>query len=170
MNTSFFHTHIATGLLLYVLLLFIPISTIAQETTDDGKKLITTYFEQVWNQGNLGVIEQVTPPVFILHYFGKPDTASYDEHKAVITYWRGALPDYTLVLEDVLSEGNKVAARFSFTGTHKDTLLGIPPTGNTIRSTGMWMCNVENNLLQECWEEYDIQSMMSQLQSSASEN
>lgn len=156
------------GIQLFLLFFFIPFLSYAQEGNNKNEKIITDFFEQVWDQGNLEFIEQVTTPEFIIHYQGKADTASYEEHKAVVKYWRQAIPDYSITIQDVLSDKNKVIARFSFTGTHKDTLMGIPPTWNTIRSTGIWICNVENKLLQECWEEYDIQSILSQLQSAES--
>lgn len=156
-------------LLTLITFLFLPLISYSQTAANSNEILITKYFEQAWNQGNLDILEKVTPPDFILHFSGKANKANYEQHKTVIRYWRKAIPDYSLTLHDVFSDDDKVVARFSFSGTHRDTLLGIPPTGNTILSTGIWICKVENRQLRECWAEYDIQRIMGQIQSSASD-
>lgn len=135
-----------------------------KDSTTRNEEFIRRYFEQVWNQQDLQVIEELTPEPFVLHYQGKPITASHEEHKDVVSYWLNAFPDYRVNLHDVLSDEDKVVARYTFTGTHKDSVLGIPPTGKEVKVTGIWICRVENSLLIECWEEYDEQGLVRQLQ------
>jgi predicted ester cyclase len=49
---------------------------------------------------------------------------------------RNAYPDFHATIEHVVAEGDKVAVRASFTGTHKGKLPGIPPTGKDMT----WTC------------------------------
>jgi predicted ester cyclase len=46
------------------------------------------------------------------------------------TLYRTAFPDVRLTIEDIISEGETVTARWSCQGTHKGDLNGIAPTGN----------------------------------------
>jgi steroid delta-isomerase-like uncharacterized protein len=41
----------------------------------------------------------------------------------------GAFPDLTMVVEDLIADGDKSVARVRLTGTHRGELMGIPPTG-----------------------------------------
>jgi predicted ester cyclase len=41
-----------------------------------------------------------------------------------------ALPDFHLAVHELISEGDKVVAPYTFTGTHWGPLAGIPVTGN----------------------------------------
>jgi len=43
---------------------------------------------------------------------------------------RGGFPDIQWTLEEMVAEGDKVAARFAMRRTHRGTFSGVPPTGN----------------------------------------
>jgi len=51
---------------------------------------------------------------------------------AIIGMMRGGFPDIQWTLEEMVAEGDKVAARFTMRGTHRGTFFGVPPTGKTI--------------------------------------
>lgn len=50
---------------------------------------------------------------------------------------RGGFPDIQWTLEEMVAEGDKVAARFIMRGTHRGTFFGVPPTGKTIAVQAM---------------------------------
>jgi steroid delta-isomerase-like uncharacterized protein len=45
---------------------------------------------------------------------------------------RTGFPDIYWTLEETITEGDKVAARFRMEGTHRGDFFGTPPTGKTI--------------------------------------
>jgi hypothetical protein len=47
---------------------------------------------------------------------------------------RGGFPDLQWTLEEMIAEGDKVAARFIMRGTHRGTFFGVPPTGRYAES------------------------------------
>lgn len=47
----------------------------------------------------------------------------------IIAMMRGGFPDIQWTLEETISEGERVAARFTMRGTHEGTFMGVPPTG-----------------------------------------
>ena len=51
---------------------------------------------------------------------------------AIIAMMRGGFPDIHWTLEEMIAEGDKVAARFTMRGTHRGTFFGVPPTGKPI--------------------------------------
>ena len=42
---------------------------------------------------------------------------------------RSAFPDYRIAVEDLIADGDRVAARRSLLGTQRGELLGVPPDG-----------------------------------------
>ena len=50
---------------------------------------------------------------------------------------RAAFPDIDFAIKEQISEGDKVASRFEWTGTHKAAFMGIPATGRQVRVWGI---------------------------------
>jgi predicted ester cyclase len=66
-------------------------------------------------------------------------------------------------VEDQLADGDKVFTRWSWTGTHKEELMGIAPTGKPVRISGMVIDRIVEGKIIEEWEEWDALGMMQQL-------
>src|SRR5438067_11920136 len=49
--------------------------------------------------------------------------------KDVLRGMRAAFPDMHWTVEEQIAEGDKVATRFEWTGTHRGEFLGVPATG-----------------------------------------
>jgi steroid delta-isomerase-like uncharacterized protein len=56
---------------------------------------------------------------------------------SIVGMMRGGFPDIQWTLEDMVAEGDKVAARFTFRGTHRGPFFGVPPTGKSIVGQSM---------------------------------
>ena len=86
----------------------------------------------------------------------------------LITLYRTAFPDLTAVVEDVIAEGDKVAYRLTFRGTHTGELMGMPPTGKPVMYTGIGIDTVINGTITEMWLNFDALGMLRQLGAVAS--
>jgi predicted ester cyclase len=51
---------------------------------------------------------------------------------AIIGMMCGGFNDIQWTLEEMISEGDKAAARFTMRGAHRGTFFGVPPTGKPI--------------------------------------
>jgi steroid delta-isomerase-like uncharacterized protein len=50
----------------------------------------------------------------------------------IVGMMRAGFPDIQWTLEELISEGDKLAARFTMRGTHRGQFMGVPPTGKQI--------------------------------------
>jgi steroid delta-isomerase-like uncharacterized protein len=76
---------------------------------------------------------------------------------------RQGFPDGGATIEDVVAEGDKVAVRFTFYGTHLGELMGIPPTGKQVMVSGMDINRITSGKIAERWAVFDMLGMMQQL-------
>ena len=74
-----------------------------------------------------------------------------------------AFPDLKVTVHDQVAEGNMVATRMSFGGTHTATFQGIPPTGKAINVSGVIIDRIVDGKITEHWASFDAMGMMQQL-------
>ena len=74
-----------------------------------------------------------------------------------------AFPDLRGTIEDMVAEGDKVASRLRWRGTHQAELMGIPPTGKQGDFTRIAIHRIEGGKVVEGWVNFDAMGMMQQL-------
>jgi len=74
-----------------------------------------------------------------------------------------AFPDIHLTIDDMIAEGDKVAMRITWTGTHKGEFMGIPPTNKKITIRAIFIERFAGGKIVEEWGMYDTLSLMQQL-------
>ncbi len=76
---------------------------------------------------------------------------------------RQGFPDMRLASEDVIAEGEKVANRYTFYGTHKGEYMGIAPTSKLVISAGMVIHHFQGGKCVETWQSTDALGFLTQL-------
>ena len=133
------------------------------EKKTENKSLVRRDFEEVLSQGKLDVIDEIIATDYIGHTPGSPDIHGPEDYKQYVTMGRTAFPDMQLTIEDMIAEGDKVAVRWTYTGTHKGELMGISPTGVKVTGTGIDICRIAGGKIVECWVNRDDLGMWQQL-------
>jgi steroid delta-isomerase-like uncharacterized protein len=83
--------------------------------------------------------------------------------KDILRAMRTGFPDLVFSTLEQISEGDKVASRFEWTGTHKGTFLGIPPTGKAVRVWGIVIDRLVEGRIKETRIIMDTMGMLMQL-------
>jgi predicted ester cyclase len=96
---------------------------------DELKARSRRLLEEVFNQGDLAVVEELVSPTYTLHDIraGAAPTG-IDGLRQYVTMLRLAFPDINGYLEDALADRDRVVQRISVSGTHLGAYLGTPPT------------------------------------------
>jgi len=129
---------------------------------EDNKNLSKKLFEEVWNKGNLDVVDDLIALDYVIH-MGNKDLVGIDNYKNFVKIYRNAFPDIYYTVNDLIAEDDKVVERWSAQGTHKGELLGIPPTNKKLKVTGIDIVRIKEGKMVERWAEYDFKGMMEQL-------
>lgn len=99
-----------------------------KEVEEQNKKMEYLAFEKMWNEGKLDVADQIFVPNYISHFGGESYLRRPNEVKKLVSTWLKAFPDFRFKIEDIIAEGDKVAYRLVFKGTHQGEIFGISPT------------------------------------------
>ncbi len=131
-------------------------------STEENKTIIHRLFEEAVNRGNLGVVDESIAPNYVNHNLPAP-TPGPEGFKLIITMFRTAFPDLEATVEDVIAEGNQVARRGTWRGTHRGEFNGIPATGKQVTVSYIDIWHAENGKLVENWVQMDMIGLMQQL-------
>ncbi len=90
----------------------------------------------------------------------KPGVGGLRDYYTVL---RGGFPDMRLASEDLIAEGEKIANRYTFYGTHKGEYMGIAPTSKLVISAGMVIHLFRAGKCVETWQSTDALGFLNQL-------
>src|SRR3712207_716323 len=132
---------------------------------EENKALVRREIEEVFSaQGDLDVADEIFAADYVNHNALSPDpTRGPEGAKEYARMYRNAFPDVQLSIEDQVAEGDKVVTRWIGSGTHQGEMMGIAPTGNRVRVTGITISRIEDGKIVEEWDNFDALGMMQQL-------
>jgi len=129
----------------------------------DYKALTRRWFDEVWNTKRRDAIAELLAPDGVGHGLGGGKVVGPGEFGSFHDQFVGAFPDFRVVVEEVIAEGETTVARFRCEGTHHGPQLGIQPTGKGVAFHGMSWIRWRDGKIAEAWNEYDAAGMMQQL-------
>jgi steroid delta-isomerase-like uncharacterized protein len=120
----------------------------------------------VWNKGRAEAIDEMFAEDGVAH--GLADASGQPLRgpagfRPFFPSFRVAFPDIEVVIEDVIAEGDKLAARCSVRAEHQGDTLGFRATGRPIEITGMTFVRVRDGRIAEAWNNFDFMSLFQQL-------
>ena len=124
------------------------IRRVVDEVITQGK--IDSAGQYVWED----VVEQVPRP---------GQGPGLDGLKDVLRAMRSGFPDIVFSIQEQITEGDKVASRFEWTGTHKGEFLGIPATDRPVHVWGIVIDRLENGRIKDTRIIMDTLGLMTQL-------
>lgn len=148
--------------------MMVPRSTLAAEnaaTLDANKAVVKRYIDEVVNAGKVDVVDEIVAGDYRLN----GDAAGPDLLKsragASYTMLHDAFSDFAFTINELVAEGNTVAARLTFRGTQTGPFAGIPPTGKKVENLSLSFFALTNGQVAEEWTVSDVADVLRQLQS-----
>jgi steroid delta-isomerase-like uncharacterized protein len=137
--------------------------TDGKRASDVNKELMRRFYDEVINGRNLDLIDELLSDDFVEHeeFPGIPPTR--DGVKQIFETFYAAFPDIHFRVDDLLAEGDLVAARVTITGTHEGEFMGVPATGRSVEITAMDLVSFEDGKGTAHWGVGDMVSLLQQL-------
>ena len=129
---------------------------------DTNKALVREFYAEVVGTGDLARVEDFIAPDYLDHN-AEQAGRGFDVLRAHVEVLRRTFPDFTLEIDDILADGDKVVTRVSGRGTHRGEWMGIRPTGAVVRLKGVNVDRIADGRIVEHWGEADTVSMLCQM-------
>jgi predicted ester cyclase len=116
------------------------------------------------NGGDLDAADDLVAPEHVNHDPTAPGVPPGPEGvKELIWMYRSAFPDIRFETGEMIGEGDTVAHRWTFLGTHRGEMTGVEPTGRRVVVAGVEMNRVQNGRISASWTVSDALGLMQQL-------
>jgi len=131
---------------------------------EENKAVARRFFEEVVSEGNLDVIDVICAPDYRLHAtLSGADAIDRDQLKDLVRSWRSSFGDGRIRIEDIVTEGDLVAARMLETGTHTGEFNGIQPSGKKVSYGSMTFLRILDGKILEHWGLLDMPTLLQQI-------
>ncbi len=128
------------------------------------KEVIRRLYKEFWNERKLEVADQLVSKSHALtspHISGL--TVGPAAYKKQLGEFLGGFPDLRFTVEETVCEKDKIAAHWTFSGTHKGEFLGIAPTNKKVSITGITIHEVSEGKILDSQAIWDAISLFQQL-------
>ncbi len=127
------------------------------------KLLFGRLYHSVWNERRLEYIPQVIAET---HALGDPTVSGRGvgpaAYRRQVERFLAGLPDLKFVVDDTVSEGDKLVVYWTITGTHRGEFLGVPPTNKKVAFTGITINQIADGKILESTVIWDGLGLMKQ--------
>jgi predicted ester cyclase len=102
------------------------------------KRRVRQIYMEVRSQGNLDHLDDILDPEYVGYdpTANPPVVRGPDGFREQTRGYRRVFPDLQFSIRSLVAEGDEVIVRWAATGTHRQSLMGEPPTGSRIETTG----------------------------------
>ena len=131
-------------------------------SVEENKAIAHRWNDEIYSKMNLAAIDELYASDFVWHsaFSGvAPDREGYRQSVMSLA----PFADVQCTVEDMVAEGDKVAVRWAWRGTHKGEYMSIAPTGKQVMITGIGILRIVGGKIVEEWGESDMLGFMQQL-------
>jgi steroid delta-isomerase-like uncharacterized protein len=132
--------------------------------TEEEVQAFTDRVLEIWNEANITIVDEVYAPEIVRHDCGVPeDIVGLENVKNHLENFFNAFPDLNITVDETIVAGNKMAQRWTMTGTNTGYMGDMPATGKNVRFSGVSIVLMVNGKAVEIWDFYNVLDMMQQL-------
>lgn len=129
----------------------------------EENKAIVRRYQDLLNAGDLDALDTVAASTISMPEALPGFPPGLEGARAIAAANLAMIPDFHIAIEELVAEGDRVAARFTITGTHNRDLYGIAPTGRTFRVPGMAQFRIADGKIVEHYGLGDMFAAFQQL-------
>jgi steroid delta-isomerase-like uncharacterized protein len=132
--------------------------------TEEDVQAFTNSVLEMWNEANITIVDEVYAPEIVRHDCGIPeDIEGLENVKNHLENFFNAFPDLNITVDETIVAGNKMAQRWTMSGTNTGSWGEMPPSGKNVRLSGVSIVHFVNGKAVEIWDFYNVLDMMLQL-------
>jgi predicted ester cyclase len=130
---------------------------------ETNKILTSREPSEVWNEGNLDVIDEIIAEGFVGHYDMGNTVQGVDGFRQYVSNLLTAFPDFHVTVNMLFAENDLVVFQATASGTNLGPFGPIPATGNPWQNTAIVVRRVADGKIVELWQVGDMLSLLMQI-------
>jgi steroid delta-isomerase-like uncharacterized protein len=128
-----------------------------------NKDLVRRFVEEVLVGGDFAALAELTTCTCIDHAASAGQPGGLAGVARLMIAWRAAFPNLAITVEELAAAGDRVAARWTLSGTHRGAFLGVRPTGRRVAVAGLELYRLAAGRIVERWAVVDLLGLLRQL-------
>jgi predicted ester cyclase len=134
-------------------------------TLEENKKLILDHYDAFVHRQDAEAVRAQLTADFVDHEMPPGTPPGPEAALRWSAMLHQAFPDIRVKIEDIVAEGDRVAVRATWTGTHRGRfpMLNVEPTNRPFVLTGMVLWRISGNRIAERWATLDRLGLQQQL-------
>jgi len=138
---------------------------VTEATSLEHNKAISRRWIEVFNERDDVAEAEVRAPDYVAHAPASLEPAPLDSDAwtRFLSGFVEGFPDLRLEVEDAVGEGDLVAQRIHFEGTHTGEFQGLPPTQRKVSFSGLEINRFVDGRVAEHWFQLDALTLLQQL-------
>lgn len=130
---------------------------------DANKKVVTEFIDRLFSRGDLAAVDEYLSDEFVNHDPPFGVSADGEGMRSAAAGFRTAFPDWHSELHLLIAENDLVAEVFTASGTHRDEMMGVAPTGRELSIRGINVFRLRDGRITERWGRLDDLGFLQQL-------
>ncbi|HXQ11335.1 MAG TPA: ester cyclase [Caulobacteraceae bacterium] len=134
--------------------------------SENNKAIVKRVVDEHWNKKNAAIAAELIAEDCALH---TPDGAlrGVEGARRLLNAYATAFPDFHITTDELIAEGDKVAFRYTFAGTHQGKLGEVAASGKKVTTSGIGIYRIVGGKVAEGRLEWDRASLQEQIGSAA---
>lgn len=131
------------------------------------KNQVRRFYEVLWNAHDKSAIPSVLHENFTFRGSLGHEKHGYEGFAKYVDMVHEALGNYQCVIEDLVAEGDRVFAKMTFIGVHRDAFMGYAPTQKQVSWSGCVLFTFVGERISDVWALGDLKGLEEQLKRNA---
>jgi predicted ester cyclase len=138
-------------------------------TLEENKRIVRSFIEAT-AKGDLAALQDLVAPGYTRWISGQlASLRGAEGYIRLLEKWLNVFPDISVTIDDVVAEGDRVACRLTWTGTHQGDWPSVPlgrsirPTGRKVTFSNTIVSRLEGSQIAEEWEDWGHLEMLVQM-------
>jgi steroid delta-isomerase-like uncharacterized protein len=131
--------------------------------SEQNKSVVRRIVDEHWNKKNAALVNELFASNVSLE---TPDgvLTGLNGASSLLQAYATAFPDFRLIIDDLLADGDRVVLRWTFTGTHRGPLADIAASGRQVRvPRGIAIFRIATGKVEQGYFAWDKYALLQQL-------
>jgi len=130
-----------------------------EDREETAKDVVRRFYAEVINGRDVDAIDHLLTEDFT--HDGEP--RGREGQKLAVSAFLDGFSDLENTIVQILAEGDLVAARQVWRGTHDGEFAGVPATGRAVEFGSTAILQIRDGMIAAAWDQVDVAGLMAQL-------